>query len=337
MQPVFVTILGGFLGAGKTTLINCLLRQNKDEKIGIIENEFGKVNIDTSLISGAVNIVELTNGCICCSIRGELTTALRGLANKIDSGELAIDRFIIETTGLADPAPIIQTFFVDETIREKFVLDAVVTLADAKHIQNQLDNNRVAASQIGFADRIILTKADLIDDTQKAAVLERLNTINKKAQIWQANKGVLPKEKWIGINAFELNENLERQEGFYQAQKTNMKFTRFTLSKPTSYDDSINSFVLEGGELDFAKTDTFLEELIEVHGNDMLRYKGILAIKNEPNRFIVQGVHKVAGFDLGAAWGDDEHKSLIVIIGRDLPREEIQAKFLLCGDFAQAE
>jgi len=329
MQPIFVTILSGFLGSGKTTLINYLLKHNDGEKIAIIENEFGEVNIDKALLSSGdeTQIIELSNGCVCCSIRGELTKALSELARRKEAGELEASRFIIETTGLADPAPIIQTFFVDEFLKERFVLDAVITLVDAVHIQRQLDEHRVAASQIGFAERLILTKTDLIDEKERKEVLKRLNAINKKAQIWQADNGALEKSVWIGINAFELDESLKCEEGFYQK----MKFTRFSTEKINSYNDNISSFVLEGGELDFQKTDAFLEEMIETYGNDMLRYKGILCVKNRPERLIIQGVHKVAGFDWGRAWEkSEERKSLMVIIGRELPREAIKKRFLEC-------
>ena len=183
--PLPVTILTGFLGSGKTTLINHLLRSHPDERIAIVENEFGSVGIDGSLIRNQahVEVVELSNGCVCCSIRGELSQALYDIITRIDNGELPIDRLILETTGLADPGPIIQTFFVDELIRERVVLDAVITLVDAHHILKQLDEYRVASAQIGFADRIILSKTDLIEPAQKERVLQRIHQINAKAQL----------------------------------------------------------------------------------------------------------------------------------------------------------
>ncbi|MBV5279215.1 MAG: GTP-binding protein [Campylobacteraceae bacterium] len=330
--PLPVTILTGFLGSGKTTLINYLLENNQQEQIAIIENEFGAVGIDGELLKGRSNVevIELSNGCVCCSIRGELTDALQGLLAKIDSGELRIDRLVLETTGLADPAPIVQTFFVDELIRERIVLDAVITLVDALHVNKQLDEHRVVASQIGFADRIILTKTDAIDDEHKALVLSRLNTINSKAEIFEAFKGVLPKEVWIGIQAFDLDDTLKINQGFYQSSsaQSKLQFKSFRLDKPTqSWSDDIKSYVFEAGDLDIKKIGAFMEELVEIYGNDMLRYKGVLSIAGEERRLIVQGVHKVVGFDYGSLW-ESERKSLIVVIGRYLPYVELKKKFM---------
>ncbi len=331
--PLPVTVLTGFLGSGKTTLINYLLENNDGERIAIIENEFGEVGVDGALLKSKadVEVVELSNGCVCCSIRGELTEALQGLLAKIDSGELKIERLLLETTGLADPAPIVQAFFVDEIIRERIVLDAVITLVDAHHILRQLDEHRVAASQIGFADRIIITKADLVSEEEKEIVLSRINTINSKADIFEALNGILPKEIWIGIGAFELDESLGLNSGFYQVSPSelkSLKFKSFSASKPTqSWNDDIKSYVFEAGVLDIKKIGAFMESLVEVHGNDMLRYKGVLAVNSDDRALIVQGVHKVVGFDFGGIF-KDERKSLFVVIARKLPYEALKEEFL---------
>lgn len=329
--PLPVTILTGFLGSGKTTLINYLLEHNHGERIAIIENEFGSVNVDGALLKSTedVEIVELSNGCVCCSIRGELTEALHHLLEKMDSGVFKADRLLLETTGLADPAPIIQAFFVDEIIRERIVLDAVITLVDSIHILKQLDEHRVAASQIGFADRIILTKTDSIDEAQKERVLSRIHTINAKAEIIEAFKGELPKKAWIGIEAFTLSETLHVNQGFYQAKDVqDIQFKNFSTSKPEqSWNDDITSHVFEAGVLDIKKIGTFMENIVEIYGNDMLRYKGILAVNSDDRRLIVQGVHKVVGFDFGSPF-ESERKSLLVIIGRTLPYEELKTQFL---------
>ena len=329
--PLPVTILTGFLGAGKTTLINYLLEHNVGERIAIIENEFGAVNVDGALLKSTqdVEIVELSNGCVCCSIRGELTQSLHDLLAKIDSGAFKADRLILETTGLADPAPIIQAFFVDEMIRERIMLDAVITLVDAMHILKQLDEHRVAASQIGFADRIILTKTDCVDEAHKETVLARLHAINAKADIFEAYKGELPKEIWIAIGAFELSDTLHIKNGFYQATDAkNIQFKSFSTTKQTrSWSDDITSYVFEAGELDIKKIGAFMETLVETYGNDMLRYKGVLAIENDERRLIVQGVHKVVGFDFGMPF-EQERRSLLVVIGRYLPFEELKKGFL---------
>lgn len=329
--PLPVTILTGFLGAGKTTLINYLLENNHGERIAIIENEFGAVNVDGALLKSTedVEIVELSNGCVCCSIKGELTKALHDLLAKMDSGAFKADRLLLETTGLADPAPIVQAFFSDEIICERIMLDAVITLVDAIHIIKQLDEHRVAASQIGFADRIILTKTDSVDEAQKERVLSRIHAINSKAEIFEAFRGELPKEVWIGIGAFELSDSLHVNQGFYQAKDVqNIQFKSFSAQKPTqSWNDDITSYVFEAGELDIKKIGTFMENLVEVYGNDMLRYKGVLAVNSDERRLIVQGVHKVVGFDFGSPF-ENERKSLLVVISRPLPYEALKAEFL---------
>jgi len=330
-----VTILTGFLGSGKTTLINYLLEHNSGEMIAIVENEFGSVGVDGELLKGHANVevIELSNGCVCCSIRGELTEALQGLLSKIDSGAIKLDRLILETTGVADPAPIVQTFFLDETLKERIALDAVIVLADAIHLLKQLDEHRVCAAQIGFADRIILTKADVVDASHKAEVLARIHAINAKADIFEAYRGALPKETWVGIHAFELDDMLKLNQGFFQinaAQNSKLKFTHFNpTAQKHSFNDDIASYVFEAGELDLHKIGAFMEELIEENGNDMLRYKGIFAIANEENRLIVQGVHKVVGFDYGSPWQEAESKkSLLVIIGRSIAYDTLKEKFL---------
>lgn len=327
-----VTILTGFLGAGKTTLLNYLLSNNDGEKIAVIENEFGAASVDTKLLNKKSNaeVIELSNGCICCSIRGELTDALKNLLSKIDSKELQIDRLILETTGLADPAPIIQTFFLDDELQEYIALDAVITLVDAHHISKQLNEHRVAASQIGFADKIILTKTDTVDDPKKESAIHRIHSINSKADIIEVTNGELPKSSWIDINAFELDDMLMLKQGFYASAPSSMdlKFTSFSTSKPShSWEDSVKSYVFEAGELDIKKIGAFMENLVEEYGNDMLRYKGIFAIGGEANRLIVQGVHKIVGFDYGSEF-EEKRKSLLVVIGRDLPYEKLSLDFL---------
>lgn len=331
-----VTILTGFLGSGKTTLINYLLNHHNDEKILIIENEFGQVNIDSGIIKNDANIqiVEMTNGCICCSVQGELIQALYKLNQQRSEGLINFDRLIIETTGLADPAPIIQTFFIDEVIRSSFQLDAIITLVDCKHILKHLDEHRVASSQIGFADRIILTKIDQINDIERSAVLARITRINNKAIIFEAFKGQIAKSEWLDIHAFDLNDSLEINHGVFviDASKPlthNFKpFKTNTLNK-NSWEDNIFSYVFEAGELDLTKIGQFTEQLIEQYGNDMLRYKGVLAIKDQPLKLIVQGVHKVVGFDYGSEWENSQDKiSRLIIISRKLPFEELKQAFL---------
>ena len=335
-----VTILTGFLGSGKTTLINYLLQHNRDEKIIIIENEFGPINLDSGLLQVDTNIeiVEMTNGCICCSIQGELTDALHKLHQQRLDGKIEFDRLIIETTGLADPAPILQTFFIDDLVRETIKLDAVITLVDSEHILQHLNEHRVASSQIGFADRIILTKTDRITDEQKNLALKRIHQINNKALIFEALNGQLPKSEWLDINAFDLSDELDVNKGFFvintnkPLQADFKPFSKQILTNNShSWNDNIHSYLFEADELDIKKIGTFMEHLIEQYGNDMLRYKGILAIHNKAERLIVQGVHKVVGFDYGSIWHDDENKiSRLVVISRKLPFIELERRFLDC-------
>ena len=331
-DAVAVTLLTGFLGAGKTTLINHFLTHHADASVAILENEFGAVNIDGALLRGGdnVNVVELSNGCVCCSVRGEFTAALTELLEKRQRGELTFDRLIVETTGLADPAPIIQTFFVEEALREALRLDAVITLVDCHHISRQLDEHPVAASQLGFADRILLTKADTCNEQQHNEALARIHQINNKADLYQIENGVCPAELWLDINAFELGDGNRVTTGFHVIRASDKPEPRFMPFKETkrSWDDAIQAHVFEAGWLDLHKAGAFMEHCVERYGNDMLRYKGVLAIAGNPQRLIVQGVHKVVGFDYGSAWQDDETpQSRLVIIGRYLPVEALRAAF----------
>ncbi len=332
-QAVSVTLLTGFLGAGKTTLINDFLRQNPGAPVAILENEFGAVNIDGALLRGGdnVNVVELSNGCVCCSVRGEFTAALQELLSRRASGELKFERLIVETTGLADPGPIIQTFFVEEGLRESLRLDAVITLADCIHIQQQLDQHPVAAAQIAFADRILLTKAESCTQEQQDAVLARIHLINRKAEILDIEQGACPAHYWLDLAAFELSDRNDISRGFRRLRRQDAKAPSLTLFRhenTRSWDDAIQAHVFEAGEMDLKRIGSFMESCIARFGNDMLRYKGVLAIEGEPRRLIVQGVHKVVGFDYGAPWDQSEDKlSRLVIIGRYLPVDALKAEY----------
>lgn len=333
-EAVSVTLLTGFLGAGKTTLLNYFLAHNDNQPVAILENEFGAVNIDGALLRGGenVNVVELSNGCVCCSVRGEFTAALNEMLDKRAAGELRFDRLIVEATGLADPAPIVQTFFIDERLRESLRLDAVIALADAEHISRQLDEHAVAASQLGFADRILLTKSDRVDDEHKAQALDRIHRINSKAEIFEIVNGECPAELWLDLNAFELTDNVDLAVGFHIIRADNQEPAGFQLFRKTpvkqSWDDAIQAHVFDAGMLDIKKIGAFMESCIARFGNDMLRYKGVLAIADHPQRLIVQGVHKVVGFDYGSAWSPSESRiSRLVIIGRYLPIDELKREF----------
>lgn len=333
-SPIPVTILSGFLGSGKTTLLNYLLQNVSDEKIAVIENEFGEANIDGSLLTnnGSVSIIEMTNGCVCCSVRGEFAAALNDMLQKRAQGTLNFDRIIIETTGLADPSPVVQTFFVDENLREATLLDACITLADCEHILRQLDEHPVAAAQIAFADRILLTKIDRVGRSQRDDVVKRIHRINNKAPIFEITNGVATKDIWLDIHAFELSDDLSLTTGTYHiGQDSKTHFRQFGAAQAVteqSWNDEIHSHYFEAGSMNIGKISAFMENLIDEHGNDMLRYKGIFSIGEEPHRLIIQGVHKVAAFDYGEPWRVDEKRlSRLIVIGRRLPVSDMRQAF----------
>ena len=330
-QAVAVTLLTGFLGAGKTTLLNHFLRHQANVSVAILENEFGAANIDGALLEGGsgVSVVELSNGCVCCSVRGEFRAALADLLARRAAGELQFERLIVETTGLADPAPIIQTFFVEEELRDALRLDAVITLADCEHIARQLDEHPVAAAQLGFADRILLTKTDRVDEGTRAAAIARVHRINPRAQILDIMQGECPAALWLDLDAFTLSDELNLSPDLNIVRAGRQGFEAFSplSAQPRSWHDAISAELFEGGELDLKRIGAFMERAIDLHGNDMLRYKGVLAIAGEPRRLIVQGVHKVAGFDYGSPWGEEVPQSRLVIIGRYLPVDELRAGF----------
>jgi G3E family GTPase len=330
-QAVAVTLLTGFLGAGKTTLLNHFLRHHADASVAILENEFGAANIDGALLQRgeSVQVIELSNGCVCCSVRGEFRAALTGLLARRAAGELRFERLIVETTGLADPAPIIQTFFVEEALRDALRLDAVITLADCEHIARQLDEHPVAAAQLGFADRILLTKTDRVDGATREAAIARVHGINPKAQIIDIVQGECPAELWLDLDAFALSDELSLSPGLNIVRAGRQGFEAFRplSAQPRSWHDAISAQLFEGAELDLKKIGAFMEQCVEQHGNDMLRYKGVLAIAGEPRRLIVQGVHRVVGFDYGSPWGEEPPRSRLVIIGRYLPVEALREGF----------
>jgi G3E family GTPase len=310
-----VTILTGFLGSGKTTLLNKILKQPHGHRIAVIENEFGEAGIDNELLiqEQGEQIIEMNNGCICCTVRGDLVRILGELAGKRRAGTLQFDRVVIETTGLADPAPVAQTFFVDEDITQNFMLDAIVTLVDAKHAPLQLDEHHEAQEQVGFADRILLTKTDLVNPDEVRALRQRLARMNPRARIAESRQGVAALEDLLDIRGFNLNAILEIEPDF--------------LSDVThEHDDEITSFVFrEKRPMDLEKIEDFLSAMVQVHGAQLLRYKGILNIHGVDRRVVFQGVHMLMGSDLAQPWAAGEtRESKMVFIGKDLPREALE-------------
>jgi G3E family GTPase len=315
-----VTILTGFLGAGKTTLLNRILREEHGQKIAVIENEFGEVGVDNAILEKSdEQIVEMNNGCICCTVRGDLIRILGTLKEKRDGGALKFDRVVIETTGMADPGPVAQTFFTDEEIGDYYLLDSILTVVDAKHAPKQLDEFREAQEQVGFADRILMSKTDLVSEEDVKHLIERLRHMNPRAPVKKVHFGEAPIEEILDIRGFNLNAILELDPEF--------------LSE-THHDhhDEVESFVFRSQKaFDGAKLEQFLSGIIQVYGPDLLRYKGVLWMKGNPRRVVFQGVHMMMGGDLGKPWAKGEKKeSLLVFIGKKLPRDLFLAGLEQC-------
>ena len=319
-SPIPVTILSGFLGAGKTTLLRYLLRAEHGLKIAVIENEFSDAGIDTQLLGDEpVQVMTLANGCVCCTIHTDLTKALYLLLERLDSGEIAFDRLVIECTGLADPAPVAQTFFIDEELRERYLLDGIITLVDAAHAQVHLTQT-IAQAQIGFADRLLVSKRDLVDDATFDALSERLTRINRRAPIRVVEHGKIDLAELLDVRGFNLNADLGGAVSLRPVQ-------------PAASVDRISSLVLRTDKpLDIDRLSEFMNELLEDHGTQLLRYKGVLNIAGEARRLVFQGVLKLYGFDWDTEWAEGEVRdSVMVFIADDLPEEKIREGFARLG------
>ena len=306
-----VTILTGFLGAGKTTLLNRILKEDHGRRIAVIENEFGEVGVDSEIIeSGEEQIVEKNNGCICCTVRGDLIRILGTLKEKRDTGALKFDRVVIETTGMADPGPVAQTFFTDEEIGNYYLLDSIITLVDAKHAPKQLDEFHEAQEQVGFADRILMSKTDLVSDNEIETLSKRLQRMNPRAPIKKVNFGNAPIDEVLDIRGFNLNAILALEPDFL-------------TDSHHEHHDEVESFVFRSKKaFDGAKLEAFLSGMIQIHGPDLLRYKGVLWMKGNPRRVVFQGVHMMMGGDMGKPWAKNEAKeSVLVFIGKKLPKD----------------
>jgi G3E family GTPase len=316
-----VTILTGFLGSGKTTLLNRILREAHGYRIAVIENEFGEAGIDNELLidDREEQIVEMNNGCICCTVRGDLVRILGDLSARRHSGELAFDRVVIETTGLADPAPVAQTFFVDEAVSRDYLLDAIVTVVDAKHGDAQLDQHHEAQEQVGFADRILISKTDLVSADAAEALSQRLKRMNPRAPQRRVNFGNANLGDVLDIRGFDLAAILEIEPDFLE-------------DVTHEHDDEVSSFVYRDTRpFDLGRLETFLGLLIQTYGRDMLRYKGILHVAGNPRRVLFQGVHMIMGAEEGKPWlADESRESRIVFIGRKLPQELFNTGLALC-------
>ena len=328
------TILTGFLGAGKTTLLKRVLSETHGRKIAVIENEFGEENIDNEILVADTTeqILQLSNGCVCCTIREDLRSTLATLAEKRRKGELDFDRVVIETTGLADPGPVAQTFFMDDEIAESYLLDSILTLVDAKHADGQLDSRQEARRQVGFADQIFISKSELVDEATLDALRHRLKHMNPRAPQRKVHFGEVPIAEVFDLRGFNLNAKLEIDPEFLQADDHDHHDHEHhdhqageACDHPHhhAHDDDVKSFVFRADKaFNAAKLEDFLGAIVQVYGPKMLRYKGVLFIKGSDKKVIFQGVHQLMGSDLGPKWMPGEKKqSKMVFIGIDLPKD----------------
>ncbi len=312
-----VTVLTGYLGAGKTTLLNRILTENHGKRYAVIVNEFGEIGIDNELVVDAdEEIFEMNNGCICCTVRGDLIRIIESLMKRRNR----FDAIIIETTGLADPAPVAQTFFVDDDVRSRSRLDAIVTVVDAKHLLGEIDEAHEAQEQLAFADIVLLNKIDLVDEAELTNVEARIRAINPTAIIHRSERCNLPVTNVIGRNAFDLDRALEIEPAFLEHFHHH------------HHDDHVSSFSLVSEEP--LMPDVFfawMQSCSQEHGVDMLRMKGILAFDGDDERYVMQGVHMILEGNHQRPWRPDEQRvSRIVFIGRNLPRDVIADGFERC-------
>ena len=331
------TILTGFLGAGKTTLLKRVLSEQHGHKIAVIENEFGEENIDNEILvddAGKEQILQLSNGCVCCTIREDLRSTLATLAEKKRKGELDFERVVIETTGLADPGPVAQTFFMDDEIAESYLLDSILTLVDAKHAEGQLDTRLEARRQVGFADQIFISKTDLVDAPAVEALVHRIKHMNPRAPQRKVHFGEVPIAEVFDLRGFNLNAKLEIDPEFLDddahaahdhAHEHDGHEHDEHCDRPHHHhhDDDVKSFVFRSERaFNPAKLEDFLGAMVQVYGPKMLRYKGVLYMRGSERKVIFQGVHQLMGSDLGPKWAPGEKKqSKMVFIGIDLPKD----------------
>jgi len=321
-NKVPVTVVTGFLGSGKTTLVNYILNEQHGKRIAVIENEFGEVGVDDALIIDAEEeIFEMNNGCICCTVRGDLIRILGTLMKRRDK----FDYILVETTGLADPAPVAQTFFVDDEIRAQLRLDAIVTVVDAKHLSLHLFEEKAegveneALEQIAFADRILVNKTDLVTEEELVEIEGHLRTINASASVVRTHMSKVDLDWVLNVGAFDLQRVLEVEPTFLEDSEH-------------LHDQSITSVgIEETGQVDVAKINNWLGWLLGEKGVDIFRMKGILNVAGSDNRFVFQGVHMLFDGQPDRAWGEGEDRvNKMIFIGRNLDRDEITQRFRQC-------
>ena len=340
MSLIPATILTGFLGSGKTTLLKRVLAEAHGQKIAVIENEFGEENIDSDILVSDTNeqIIQMSNGCVCCTIREDLRTTLKDLAEKKRKGELDFERVVIETTGVADPGPVAQTFFMDDEIAETYLLDSILTLVDAKHAVQQLNDRQEARRQIGFADQIFISKSDLVSKDELDALMHRIKHMNPRAPQKAVHFGDVAIKEVFDLRGFNLNAKLDIDPDFLKdddhhhhhdhehgehCNHPSHAHDHGDYAHHHHQDDDVKSFVFKSERpFDPAKLEDFLGAIVNIYGPRMLRYKGVLFMQGTDRKVIFQGVHQLMGSDLGPAWAEGETRmSKMVFIGIDLPKD----------------
>ena len=362
-KPIPVTVLTGYLGAGKTTLLNRILTENHGRKYAVIVNEFGEIGIDNDLIvESDEEIYEMNNGCICCTVRGDLIRVVEGLMRRPGR----FDAIIVETTGLADPVPVAQTFFMDDDVRAKTELDAVVALVDAKHLPLRLKDSREAEDQIAFADVVLLNKTDLVTPEELAKVEATVRVINPSARIHRTTRSEIDLTKVLDQGAFNLERALENDPQFLDHDHADHvcgpdcdhdhhhhdhdhghdhhhhhdhdhhhdhghDHHHHDHGPSAIHDVTVQSISLRGGQMNPDRFFPWIQKITQTDGPNILRLKGIIAFAGDEERYVVQGVHMIVEGDHQRAWKDGEKReSRLVFIGRDLDREKIERTFKAC-------
>jgi len=332
-----VTVLTGYLGAGKTTLLNRILSEPHGKKYAVIVNEFGEIGIDNELIVNAdEEVFEMNNGCICCTVRGDLVRIIDGLMRR--KGKF--DAIIVETTGLADPAPVAQTFFMDEAVGAKTKLDAVVTVADAKWLKDRLKDAPEAKNQIAFADVILINKTDLVSPEDLRELEARIRAINPYARVHRTERANIALAEVLGRNAFDLDRILDIEPAFLAAEEAHVHEHKHDHEHGHSHGNGLKHYHDEDMQSISIQTDKplnpdkffpWVQDLVATEGQNILRSKGILSFKDDPERFVFQGVHMILDGDHQRPWSSNEKReSRLVLIGRNLSEEKIRQGFEDC-------
>jgi G3E family GTPase len=328
-----VTVLTGFLGSGKTTLLNHILTATHGKKIAVIENEFGDVGIDDSLLAkntkmqAEEEIIEMMNGCICCTVRQDLIDILKKLAARVKAGTLKLDGIVIETTGMADPAPVAQTFFVDDEVASFARLDGIITLIDAKHIEQHLDAEKQegaeneAVEQVAFADKMLLNKTDLVDESDLSRIEERLRSMNKFAPIVRCCQSDVPLDAVLNIRGFDLKRTMEMDPEFLDTDAEHV------------HDTSVSSVgIKQAGDIDLCLLEEWMTTIMKEKGTDIYRMKGVLSIAHHEQKFVYQGVHMISTGNFEDKWTEGEiRESKFVFIGKDLDHEWLRKGYAACA------